>query len=88
MGLTARWPPATARATLPHTSVDATTVVAAGCAELPIPQAGSVIKAADAVAQTALADSQRVTLTSAIRRSIPYLPAHRPKRNTNENRFH
>ena len=40
MDLTVRWPPATARATLPHTSVDATTLAAAACAELPIPQAG------------------------------------------------
>jgi hypothetical protein len=58
------WPRVTARATLPHTSVDATTTAAAGCPEPPVAQP---VSAAEAMST---ADSHRTTLTSVIAASF------------------
>jgi hypothetical protein len=78
------WLAATARATLPHTSVDATTMGPRECARPPVPQP---VSAANPTAKTSAADS----LTSPIRavRTLVFLSAGPPTdHNTNDNRFH
>jgi hypothetical protein len=94
--LTVTWWPTTALATLPHTSVDATTVAARECRPSAIPQPAST---AEPIRHTVtigrVPDSRRLTLTRAI--YVPSAPCSgpisarrlsRPTHNTNENRFH
>jgi hypothetical protein len=83
------WRPTTARATLPHTSVDATTTIARECAGPPQP-----VSTVEPV-NTRMAGSQHIAgvaalslRLSAIRTSDFLPPAQRPVSNTNDNRFH
>ena len=71
MDLTVMWLPVTARATLPQTSVDATTMGARGCAispgAQPVSALGPISKTVVVGKILEIFDSQRATLTSAIR---------------------
>jgi hypothetical protein len=80
MGFTLTCWPATARATLPHTPVDATTVAARGCAELPQP--------VRQLPTTTIVDRPTATPTADLRTVGILLTGRPPTTQTNENRFH
>ncbi|BBY40652.1 hypothetical protein MMAN_47860 [Mycobacterium mantenii] len=92
MEFTATWRPATARATLPQTSVEATTESARECAAplqpvSTVPPANTSAAASHRVASAVLALAVRCRV-SAVRTPDFLLPASRPILHTNENRFH
>jgi hypothetical protein len=64
MDLTLTCPPATARATLPQTSVEATTTAALGCGDMPALQPVSTVVAPR---PTAVADKLIATQAAAVR---------------------